>query len=236
MKIKIIALVLLSVSLFAPGQEKTYPAVDPVTVRLDKLKNSFDLDEIQTAKVREILEKDRDRAVKDRETFKSNALELIRAAYNRRKNTNTEIETILNTGQKEEFKESLKMNRFDREFFELSEGLVLNDDQAFTVEGILIEYFNKMKDIMPDGAWSESGMPHEGMRGNPPMRMGGYGGPGGPGGMMKSAERKKNKKIKRVLTDGQKVLFKQILEDRALKRKEMKKKMKERRKEFDAFG
>jgi len=233
MKIKIIALVVLSVSLFAPGQEKTHPAVDPVTVRLDKLKNSFDLDEIQTAKIREILEKDRDRAGKDRETFKSNALELIRAAYDRRKNTTTEIETILNTGQKEEFKESLKMNRFDREFFELSEGLILNDDQAFTVEGILIEYFNKMKDIMPDGTWSESGMPHEGMRGNPPMRRGGY---GGPRGMMKSAERKKNKKIKHVLTGGQKVLFKQILEDRALKRKEMKKKMKERRKEFDAFG
>lgn len=226
MKIKIIALVVLSVSLFAQGQDKTYPAVDPadsLTERVTKLKNNLDLDEAQTAKAREILEKDRDQAARDRETYKTNALELIRAAQNRRKNTNVEIETVLNTEQKEEFKESSKMNRFDRDFFELREGLILNDDQAFTVEGILIEYFNKIKDIMPD----------EGMHGGPPMRMGGY---GGPGGMMKSAERKKNKKIKKVLTDEQKVLFKQILEDRALKRKEMKKKMKERRKEFDAFG
>lgn len=233
MKKYIIALVMLSASLFFLGQDKTYPEVDPLAEQVTKFKNSLELDDAQTAKIRDILVKDRDRAAKDRETFKTNALDLIRAAQNRRKNTNTEIEALLNPNQKEEFKEASKMNRFDREFFELNEGLLLNDDQAFTVEGILIEYFNKMKEMMPSGSWSGSEMANEGRRGGRSMGRAGY---GRLGGMMKSAERKKNKKIKRVLTGGQKSLFKQILEDRALKRKEMKKKMKERRKDFDAFG
>jgi hypothetical protein len=217
----IIALVVLPVSLV--GQEKTYANVDTLEERVTKLKNSLDLDDDQAAKIREILEKDREQAAKDRESFKTKALDLIQFAYDRRDNTNVEIEQLLNPGQKEEFKESLRMTRFDRELFELTEGLILNDDQAFTVEGILIEYFNKMKEIMPVDTWSEGRIPKEEMRGDPPMPRRGY---GRTGGMLKGAGRKKNKRIKRVLTDEQKILFKQILEDREEKRREMRKKMK----------
>lgn len=224
----IISLILFSAVIFA--QEKTSPTTDPLSEKVEKLKNRLELDDAQSAKLREILERDRTQAEKDHASLKTNALDLVRAAYARREQTNAQIDTLLDPTQKEEFKESQKMTPFDHDLFELTEGLMLNDAQVFSVEGILIEFYNKIKEMMPDMTTGMD-MPAQG---RPPMRMSGHGGGpgGGPGsGMMKSAERKKNRQIKKELTDEQKALFKQILEDRAKKRKEMMKEMKERRKE-----
>jgi Spy/CpxP family protein refolding chaperone len=228
----IISLVFLSAVLFA--QEKTSPPTDSLTEKVEKLKSILGLDDAQSTKLRGIFERDRAQAEKDRATIKTGALDLIRAAYARREQTNAQIETILNPDQKEEFGETLKMTFFDRNLFEYTEGLKLTDAQAFAVEGIMIEFSNKMKEMMPDMEMDREGPPpgrmdNPGERGGPGGRGGGPGGPGG--GMMKSAVKKMNKQIKALLTDEQKVLFKQIREDHAKKRKQMREEMKERRKE-----
>lgn len=225
----IIVMILLSASLFAqePTTEANQP-VNPLAEKVTRLKTRLDLDEIQTAKVREILEKEQAQAAKDRESFKTNAIKLFEVAYERRNDTNARIETLLNPDQEEEFLELKKMTRFDRELFELTEGLLLNDDQAFTVEGILIEHYNKIKEFMPEGMWG-GGKPTD-MTGRPagmPRNSRFF---GRMKGLMREMERKKNTQIKKILTDEQIKLFKQIQQDRSEKRKEWFKKMKEMRK------
>jgi hypothetical protein len=185
-----------------------------------KLQKRLALDDAQTAKVREIFEKEQAAAVKDRGTFYNDALSLIKTAYDRKKEKEAQVEALLNPVQKEKFKDMVKMTRYDHDLFELTEGLMLNDEQAFTVEGILIDYYNKFKEMMPEGMRPGEG-PGPGMPMPPPDK--GMKPPHGFGpmkGMMKSIERKKNKAIKKVLTTGQKVLFEQIQKDRVEKRKE----------------
>lgn len=224
----IIVMILLSASLFA--QEPTTQAnqpVDPLAEQVTKLKTRLELDETQTAKVREILEKEQAQAVKDRESFKTDAVKLIEVAYERREDTNARIESLLNPDQEEEFQELLKMTRFDRELFELTEGLMLNDDQAFTVEGILIDYYNKVKEFMPEEMWSGGNTDLLRM---PAKRQGAARSFGRLRGVLKELEKKKDYEIKKILTEEQIKLFKQIKEDRYEKRKEWRKKMKEMRK------
>lgn len=207
--------ILLSAPLFAV--EETKQPADPLTEQVMKFQKPLALDDTQTAKVREILEKEQAAAVKDRDTFYNNALSLIKAAYDRKKEKEAQVEALLNPIQKEKFKDVVKMTRFDHDLFELTEGLVLNDEQAFTVEGVLIDYYNKLKEIIPEGMGSGES-PGPGMSMPPPDK--GIKPPGGFGpmkGMMKSLERKKNKAIKKVLTTGQKGLFEQIQRDRAEK-------------------
>lgn len=225
----IIVMILLSASLFA--QEPTTQAnqpVDPLSEKVTKLKARLDLNETQTAKVREILEKERAQALKDRESFKTNAVTLIEVAYERREDTNIRVEALLNPDQEEEFQELLKMTRFDRELFELTEGLMLNDDQAFTVEGILIDYYNKAKEFMPEEMWSGGNTDLLRMPAGRQMAARNF---GRLRGIVKELERKKDNEIKKVLTDEQIKLFKQIRQDRSEKRKEWRKKMKEMRKD-----
>jgi hypothetical protein len=219
----ILLAIILSASLFAEEQP-----FDPLSEQVMKLKEKLKLDDTQLAKVREILEKDRAQAVKDRETFKENAISLIQVAYDRRDTTNTQIESLLNPDQKERFKEIVEMTRFDRDLFELTEGLCLNDEQAFTVEGILIDYYNAVKGMIPEEMRPEGGdeksgrfgrmIPPEGMRGFGRLRE-----------VMREREKKKNKAIEKILTKEQKELFKQIKEDRKKKRKEW---MRKRRKPY----
>ncbi len=210
----ILLAIILSASLFA--EEQTF---EPLSEQVIKLKEKLKLDDTQTAKVREILEKDRAQAVKDRETFKENAISLIQVAYDRRDTTNMQIESLLNPDQKERFKEIVEMTTFDRDLFELTEGLCLNDEQAFTVEGILIDYYNVVKGMIPEEMRTERGDEQSRVFGRmiPPIGMRGF---GRLRAMMKEQERKKNKAIKKILTNEQKELFKQINEDRRKKRKE----------------
>jgi hypothetical protein len=216
---------ILSASLFAEEQP-----VEPLSEQVMKLKKKLILDETQTAKVREILEKDRAQAVQDRETFKENAISLIQVAYDRRKTTNMHIESLLNPDQKEIFKEIVEMTRFDRDLFELTEGLCLKDEQAFTVEGILIDYYNAVKEIIPEEMRSEGEDERSGRFGpmTPPTGMRGF---GLLRDVIKRQEKKKNKAIKKILFNHQKELFVQIKKDRKKKMKERREKMKERMKE-----
>ena len=220
----VLILVILSASLFAGEQPN-----DHLSQRVVKLKKDLELNDTQTANVREILEKDQNQAVKDRNAFKDNALNLIDAAFDRREETYLAINKLLNPGQKEKFKKISRMSFFERELFILTEGLLLTEEQAFTVEGILIDYFNKLDEMIPEdmrpGRDGETGGPEKPMG----MRMGRMGGGGffrGPGKDLKS---KSDRAIKKILTKEQKKLFKQIKEDR---RKKMKERMKERRKRF----
>ena len=208
----IILAVILSASLFAGEQP-----FDPLSEQVTRLKERLKLDDTQTAKVREILETDRGQTAKDRETFKGNALSLIQVATDRRKTTNMHIESLLNPDQKERFKEIVKMTRFDRDLFELIEGLCLNDEQAFTVEGILIDYYNAVKGMIPEEMQPGVGDERSG-------RFGRMIGSGRLRAAMKAQEKKKNKAVKKILTKEQKELFKQIREDRKKKRKEWMKK------------
>lgn len=207
-----IALTVVIVIFLVPlsAVEKTMPPPDPLVEQLMNLKNRLALDEFQTSKVREILEKEQVAASKDRDTFKGNALDLIKAATNRKKEKEDQIGTLLNSFQQEKFKEMVKWTRFDRDLFELTEGLVLNDEQAFTIEGILIDYYNKIKEIMPEEMW-----PGEGHEPNisirvPKKRTGDRPELGPIRRMLKSLERKKNNSIRKVLTPGQKKLFEQV--------------------------
>ncbi|MCP5106496.1 MAG: hypothetical protein GY950_24135 [bacterium] len=230
----VVVIVILSASLFVYGQTAQTTQTgqplnpDPLTERLTKLQQKLKLDETQTINVQKILENEREQAATHRQSLKNDALTLIKTAHLRRKTTNAEIEKILTPGQIETFKEIAHMNRFDRDLFELTEGIILTDDQAFTVEGILIDYYNKINEMMPERMRerSERGMGGTGPGGKEPTgeRMAD---PGempkrqfsGMKRMMKSFERKKNRDIKKILTDQQKERFSQIRKDRKEKRK-----------------
>ncbi len=214
---------ILPASLFSGEQP-----VDSLSEQVMKLKKKLKLEKTQTAKVREILEKGREQALKDRETFKNSALDLIHTAQERRELANSHIESMLTPEQKEEFKEIKNMIPFDRELFVLTEGLLLNDDQAFTVEGILIDLQNEFGDMIPEEFRNgERGGEGRGRgRMGHSMRMGSpLGRYGGVRNIMKEREKKKNKAIKKILFKHQKELFKQIKNDR---KKKMKERMKER--------
>ena len=215
-----LAAVVIFVSVPLIAVEETSQPADPLAEQVMKIQKRLALDDAQTAKVREILEKEQAAAVKDRGTFYNDALSLIKTAYDRKKEKEAQVEALLNPVQKEKFKDMVKMTRYDHDLFELTEGLMLNDEQAFTVEGILIDYYNKFKEMMPEGMGPGEG-PGPGTPMPPPDKgMKSSYGFGSMKGMMKSNERKKNKAIKKVLTTSQKELFEQIQKDRAEKRKQ----------------
>jgi hypothetical protein len=175
--------------------------------QLEKLTQRLKLSEEQTAKVREILQEVQLQKDTDRQTYKTDALALIQAAWTRRNHVDNKIEPILDSQQLEEYKRLRKLHPVDRELFVLTEGLCLNDEQIFDVEGILIRLHN------------EYGQLSQLME----MMGAGGGGPGGPGGgrggmgrmpmgrgggrlasMMKKIEAQKAKAIKKLLTREQK--------------------------------
>jgi len=201
--------------------------------QLEKLTQQLNLSEEQTTKVREILQEVQLQKETDRQTYKTDALALIQTAWTRRNHVDNKIEPILDSQQLEEYKALRKLHPVDRELFVLTEGLCLNDEQIFDVEGILIQQYNEfapLADFME--MMGEGGLP------SGPPKGGGKGGMGMPMGrgggmmanMMKKIEAKKAKAIKKLLTDEQKELYEQIRKDRRQKMKEQMKRMKERRK------
>jgi hypothetical protein len=208
--------------------------------QLEKLTQQLKLSEEQTTKVREILQEVQLQKENDRKTYKTDALALIQAAWTRRNHEDNKIAPILDNQQLEEYKALRKLHPVDRELFELTEGLCLNDEQIFDVEGILINLYNEFApmadfmDMMGDGGLPPG--PAKGGGIGPGGGSGGMGGmPMGRGGgmmanMMKKIEAKKAKAIKKLLTDEQKELYEQIRKDRKQKMKERMKRMKERMK------
>ncbi len=211
----VILILILSVSLFAWSNEEE-KVLDPISREVVKLQKDLALDTTQTLKVREIVEKKHAQATKDREQFKLSALQLLQSARTRKEIANSAIIAILTPQQQETFTRLQKMTPIDRELTMWTEGLLLNDDQAFTVEGILIDFYNRIEEMMPEGM-----PPMDGEK--PAMDMGmGRGGFGGPGGMMREMLSSKISKIRKILSPEQIILLKQIRDD-------LKKKMKENR-------
>jgi len=207
--------------------------------QLEKLTRQLKLNEDQTTKVRGILQEVQLQKETDRQTYKTDALALIQAAWTRRNHEDNKIEPLLNNQQLEDYKALRKLHPVDRELFELTEGLCLKDEQIFDVEGILINLYNEfapMADFME--RMGDGGLPPGPAKGGgigPGGGRGGMGMPMGRGGgmmanMMKKIEAKKAKAIKKLLTDEQKELYEQIRKDRKKKMKERMKRMKEQRK------
>ncbi|MFC2146826.1 hypothetical protein ACFLRT_05630 [Acidobacteriota bacterium] len=202
--------------------------------QLEKYTQQLNLSEEQTTGVREILQEVQLQKETDRQTYKTDALALIQAAWTRRTHVDNKIEPILDSQQLEEYKRLRKLHPVDRELFVLTEGLCLNDEQIFDVEGILIRLHNEYGQLselmeMMGGGGGKGGI-------GPGAGRGGMGGmPMGRGGgrmasMMKQIEAKKAKAIKKLLTDEQKELYEQIRKDRRQKMKDPIKQMKERMK------
>ena len=202
-------------SLFAG--EQSNQTTDPLTQQVMKLKKRLNLTDEQSTKVEKILKKTGERAVKDREAFKTDAVTLVELDWERRETANMRIEAFLNHDQKEEFKKIARMTPFDRELFDLTEGLLLDDDQAFTVEGILIKYYNTLNEMIPEEMReriAEGDRESSVKRGRPTgmgMGMPMY---GRFKRVMEEFNEKKVRAIKKVLTKEQKKLYKQLRKHR----------------------
>jgi hypothetical protein len=220
----IMLVVSLAVPMFVSGQE----SIDPMTQKHEKLKKELNLSDAQAAEVKRILDKDKLQAISDRERLKKDGVGLVGAARDRRMNLNHNIGMLLKPEQKETFLKTTKLSPFDRELEMWIEGLLLNGDQAFTVEGILIEYYNRLELMRPEGMNQGERMSRGGgRRGGGGGRGGGKMGRGGMGrgsSIIKELQSKKNKQIKKLLTNEQKSLHKQIVKDRKKKLKERKNK------------
>jgi len=175
----------------------------------------------------------------DRETYAVSAMALIQAAKKRREICDGHIETLINEEQLQEFREIKAERRRSEELFELKEGLLLNEVQTSQVANILAElrkkdgeFDPKKRGGPPPGGMRGGGMPGGG--GTPGGGMGGGmaggsrggdmsgGGMGGPGisigrsnpmmDMWKKREAEKAKQIKKVLTEDQEKLYKELRE------------------------
>jgi hypothetical protein len=191
--------------------------------QLEKLTQRLKLSEEQTTTVQEILQEAKLQKESDRKTYKTDALALIQAAWTRRNHVDNKIEPILDNQQLEEYRALRKLHPVDRELFVLTEGLGLNDDQIFDVEGILIRLHNEYGQLsqlmeMMGGGGGRPGGPGGGRGGMGRMPMGRGG--GRMASMMKQIEAKKAKAIKKLLTQEQKELYEQIRKDRRQKMKE----------------
>ena len=219
--------------------------LDPKHVK--ELTEKIGLTPEQVADVKKIFVMSQEQAKRDRVTYRSNALALIQAAEKRRQMTDKRIEELLNTEQMEKFDTFKKEREKNVELFELTEGLMLTDDQILKV-GIILEDYEwrldelneKMKEMrenlgegMPGkrgGGMRTGGMRGGGMRGGG-MRggMGRRGGRMGPFEELSKVRKEKEKKIKELLSKKQKKLYKQILKEQ---KKKMEKRMSEMRRKM----
>lgn len=231
-------LVMLAVSMFTLAAEDAKPQ-DAVSRELVKLKATLSLDETQVKEVSRILKASISQATLDRENFKLNGVALIEASRRRRKTKMQQIKMLMKPEQMKAFDKNMRVKPFDHELSMWIEGLLLNGDQAFTVEGILIEHYNRLETMMPEAMDQDdrmdrggrgSGMGHGGGKSGGRSGMG-YGiGMGRRGkSMMKELQHKKNKQIRKILDKNQKVLYKQILKDIKKTIKEQKEKFKNRK-------
>ena len=213
--ILLVFILVFPASLFA-GEQSHQPA-DLLAQQVMKLKKRLNLTDEQSTKAAKILKRAGDQAVKDRETFKTDAVTLIELAWERRETANMRIEALLNPDQREEFQKIARMTPFDRELFDLTEGLLLDDDQAFTVEGLLIKYYDALNEMIPEEMRERIA---EGDRESNVKR----GRPTGMGmGMlmygrfkrvMEEFNEKKVRAIKKILSKEQKILYKQLRKHR----------------------
>lgn len=223
-----------------PEQQKKYPEVKQI-IHLDdqviSLMEILAMTYPQAYKTAAVMEMEKKQAQLDRENYKKSALALISAATARKEMADTHIQGFLNSRQQQKFYAFKQERDADIEFFELKEGLILNQEQTVKVEQILEDFRKEAKEEMKKrGGRIGMGMPGRGggMRGGGMggggmmpgmgggrggMRGGGMGGPGmgRGGGMMeklKEREEKKANAIIKILTPEQIERYNQILEKR----------------------
>lgn len=213
-----------------PGFSQTAESVPPADADLTIL---LKLTDEQVTGVDKIEKMAQSQVERDRESFKGNALGLIQAARRTREMTDTHIGVLLNPEQKELFEGYKNARKRNEELFILKEGLLLTPEQCIQVEQTLDELHKEFAAKRGKGKKSRIGM-SGGMRDGMGGRRGGGMRGGGPGGRreptmvdtMKSQDVKKAKKIKKLLTEEQKEMYKDI---RKMQKAEMKQKMQEMR-------
>ncbi len=181
------------------------------------LAKQLELNQEQENRLTKIVEAAQQQKQKDQLSYKMDALLLIKAANARKRLENADILDILNDIQKDKYKNIIKMDPFKRELFELTEGLRLSDDQAFTLEGILIDINNQWGG-MSSGRTTPAGMGARTRRTRPPgmvseKKMRSY-----RKKMQKKLQYKKKRAIHKILTKEQKILHKQILAENKKKK------------------
>ncbi len=197
--------------------EQSYQTADPLAQQVMKLKKRLNLTDEQSTKVEKILKSAGDQAVKDREAFKTDAVTIVELAWERRETANMRIEALLNSDQREEFLKIARMTPFDRELFDLTEGLLLDDNQAFTVEGILIKYYDALNEMIPEEMRERiaEGDRERDVKRSRPTGMGmGMLMYGRFKRVMEEFNEKKVRTIKKILSKEQKRLYKQLRKHR----------------------
>ena len=221
-------------AVLTPGQlEKYQPVKDPlylddeVVSLMEKLAMTYP----QAYKTAEIMELENKQALLDRETYKRSALALISAARARRELADIRIQDYLNPQQQQKFSAFKQERDTDNEFFELEEGLILDQEQATKVRQILEDFHQSTMETMgTPGDREKQGMQMfrgrsgmHGRSGGMGFGMGGSrgghgrerGGPGPDNPMlqkMKEQEEQKIKAIMEILLPEQSQRYEQILE------------------------
>lgn len=191
---------------------------------INDFKDELKLSEPQIKKFEKTIKIYYSQAILDRETFKTNSIALIEAAKRRRSIFDAGMNSFLNDEQKMQYESIKRDSIIDKELFILKEGLLLTDPQVLQARFILEEY-NPRIDIIrenmsemhgnrdPDRSSTKGSI--SGGRGS--SIRGGRGGMkrgsslnGGPGGEIAALKKAKSKKIKAILIELQKKLYKQL--------------------------
>jgi hypothetical protein len=216
-----------------PQQKEKYPKAKKIIHFDDQVVSLMEILSITYSEAYQIAEfkrMERDQAAIDRQIYKKSAMALISAANARKNMLDVHIASILNPEQKVKFEDLMKKRDEDTELFELTEGLILTEEQTVEVRRIVEKFREEIQahqEKMEKNMQGKMGGRSGGMMG----RMGGGDKGGkmpGAGGMMgpmssrdhsfmnelKKLENKKANAIKETLNPEQLALYKQILEKR----------------------
>lgn len=160
--------------------------------KLTGISAQLELSNDQALEVEKIFKMTQSQAVKDRETFKGNAMGLVQTARQRRRTSDQLIFRLLKPEQRQKFFNYLKKRQRNEELEMLTEGLMLSGEQVTHVKRILNEFREKWEkqmrfnrsgigdmmtegDMMPgSGAVPHGGlMPNDGVMPNSGMLPGG---------------------------------------------------------------
>lgn len=234
-KIFISTMVIFLLGLFVTSVNSIDIQYDELTVLL-KLTGEQSDTLLKTKKITE------NQAQRDRKNLKGEPLLLIEAAKRRRQITDNLIENMLSPDQKKKFEDFKIERNKSYGLFILTEGLLLSQNQITKVEIILDEY-KKMMEANRErlmerrgGGNRPQGVGNGGMgRGSGGRMRGGMGMRGGgrrPSDMyntIRGMDSKKAKRIKEILTKGQKKMYKQI---RKIEKKKLKQKIRQFREDM----
>ncbi len=192
--------------------------------KINDFKDELKFSELQIKKFEKTIRIYYSQATLDRETFKTNSIALIEAAKRRKIMFDTGMNSFLNDEQKMQYESIKRDSIIDKELFILKEGLLLTDPQVLQAMFILEEY-NPRIDIIRENMSEMRGNRNSGkssakgsMRSGRENRLhGGRSGMkrgsnlnSGPGGEIAALKKAKIKKIKAILTELQKKLYKQL--------------------------